>query len=158
MPSPPQVCEAVPGHAFNSCLINRYEDGDSSVAWHSDNEKLFGIAPTIVSLSLGAARDFLVRRKVKGARGGNESSENRRSKKRSAADAADVMGLGAEATVGDQQEGEVSKHSFHLRNGDVLVMTGNMQRDWEHSIPRRKAVKGTRLSLTFRTVLEHDAG
>lgn len=152
-----QVCEVLPGHAFNSCLINRYADGDSSVAWHSDNEKLFGIAPTIASLSLGAAREFLVRRKVKVARSTNEPSENRKSKKRSAADA-DVMGLGAEATVGDQQERGVSKHSFHLRNGDVLVMRGNMQRDWEHSIPRRKAVKGTRLSLTFRTVLEHDAG
>jgi alpha-ketoglutarate-dependent dioxygenase alkB family protein 2 len=151
----PQVCKVVPGHAFNSCLINRYADGDSSVAWHSDNEKLFGIAPTIASLSLGAAREFLVRKKGKAARGANESSENRRSKKRSAAD---VMGLGAEAAVGDQQEGGVSKYSFHLRNGDVLVMRGNMQRDWEHSIPRRKAVKGTRLSLTFRTVLERDAG
>ena len=32
------------------------------MAWHSDNEPLYGPAPTIGSVSLGATRDFVLRR------------------------------------------------------------------------------------------------
>lgn len=51
------------GHAFNSVLLNRYRDGDDGIGWHSDNEPELGPAPVIASLSLGAGRRFLLRRR-----------------------------------------------------------------------------------------------
>jgi len=48
---------------FSTALVNRYEDGSDSVAWHSDDEPDMG-DPIIASVSLGATRRFLLRRKV----------------------------------------------------------------------------------------------
>jgi alkylated DNA repair dioxygenase AlkB len=45
----------------NAVLINRYRDGRDSVSWHADNERSLGVDPTIVSLSLGATRRFMIR-------------------------------------------------------------------------------------------------
>eukprot|EP00887_Chlorella_sp_A99_P006893 scaffold2.g6893.t1 len=47
---------------FNSCLLNWYRSGDDHIAWHSDNEPLYGPEPTIVSVSLGTTREFVLRR------------------------------------------------------------------------------------------------
>lgn len=49
----------------NSCNLNLYEDGSTSVGWHADDEQLFqGKAQDcrIISLSLGATRSFELRR------------------------------------------------------------------------------------------------
>lgn len=48
---------------FNSALGNLYRDGDDSVSWHADDEAELGPRPVIASLSLGATRRFLLRRK-----------------------------------------------------------------------------------------------
>lgn len=48
---------------FNSVLMNLYEHGKHSVAWHSDDELSMGVHPTIASVSLGASRKFEMRRK-----------------------------------------------------------------------------------------------
>jgi len=53
---------------FNSVLLNRYRDGDDGMGWHSDNEPELGPAPMIASLSLGAERRFLLRRREDHAR------------------------------------------------------------------------------------------
>lgn len=39
--------------------------------------------------------------------------------------------------------------AYHLGRGDLLVMGGRSQHDWEHCVPKRK-VAGARLSVTFR--------
>jgi alkylated DNA repair dioxygenase AlkB len=49
------------GCAFNSVLINLYRDGRDANGWHSDDEKELGPEPVIASVSLGAARRFLLR-------------------------------------------------------------------------------------------------
>lgn len=46
---------------FNSVLLNRYRSGTDSMGWHSDDEPELGAQPVIASLSLGAARRFLLR-------------------------------------------------------------------------------------------------
>ncbi|GGO83024.1 alkylated DNA repair protein [Marinobacterium nitratireducens] len=46
---------------FNCVLLNLYRDGDDSMGWHSDDEPELGTDPVIASLSLGAARDFVLR-------------------------------------------------------------------------------------------------
>lgn len=53
-----QQVEALSGSTFNSVLLNFYLDGNSSIAWHSDDEPELGQNPTIASLSFGAARTF----------------------------------------------------------------------------------------------------
>ncbi|WP_449465796.1 alpha-ketoglutarate-dependent dioxygenase AlkB family protein [Stenotrophomonas humi] len=54
-----QTCAA----PFNSVLLNRYRDGRDSMGWHSDDEPELGERPVIASLSLGATRRFLLRRR-----------------------------------------------------------------------------------------------
>ena len=51
------------GIQFDTALGNLYRDGKDSVAWHSDDEPDLGPDPIIASLSLGATRRFLLRRK-----------------------------------------------------------------------------------------------
>ncbi len=52
------------GEEFNSVLINYYRDGQDSNGWHADDEPELGSQPAIASISLGAARDFDLRRKA----------------------------------------------------------------------------------------------
>ncbi len=49
------------GIASNSLLMNLYRNGRDSMGWHRDNEPELGPDPKVVSLSLGAARDFDLR-------------------------------------------------------------------------------------------------
>jgi alkylated DNA repair dioxygenase AlkB len=39
-----------------------------------------------------------------------------------------------------------------LEHGDLLVMAGVMQSYWEHSLPKTRRPKGTRVNITFRSV------
>ena len=58
-----RLVENLAGATFNSCLLNLYEDGNSGMAWHSDDEKVLGKNPTIASLSFGAERKFCFKHK-----------------------------------------------------------------------------------------------
>lgn len=53
--------DAVEGAAFETVLANRYRDGRDKVGWHADDECIFGTAPVIASISLGASRTFKLR-------------------------------------------------------------------------------------------------
>jgi alkylated DNA repair dioxygenase AlkB len=48
---------------WNSALLNLYRNGNDSVAWHADDEPELGLAPCIASISLGATRRFLIKRR-----------------------------------------------------------------------------------------------
>ncbi len=48
---------------FNSVLCNLYRDGQDAMGWHADDERALGDEPLIASVSLGAERRFLLRRK-----------------------------------------------------------------------------------------------
>jgi len=67
-PNPLQVIrqrlEDDSGVFFNTALGNFYRNGKDSVSWHSDDEPDLGEKPIIASLSLGAARRFVLRKKV----------------------------------------------------------------------------------------------
>lgn len=39
-----------------------------------------------------------------------------------------------------------------LHHGSVLVMAGAIQHHWQHSVPKQKKVKSSRINLTFRTI------
>ena len=46
---------------FNSCLLNRYNNGNEGMAWHSDDEAELGPETGIASVSFGATRKFAFR-------------------------------------------------------------------------------------------------
>jgi alkylated DNA repair dioxygenase AlkB len=51
------------GVDFNSVLANLYRDGRDAMGWRSDDEPELGPEPVIASVSLGAARRFVLRRR-----------------------------------------------------------------------------------------------
>lgn len=51
------------GVRFNCALLNLYRHGQDSMGWHADNEPELGSEPTIASISLGAERRFVLRRR-----------------------------------------------------------------------------------------------
>jgi alkylated DNA repair dioxygenase AlkB len=55
--------ERASGEAFNAVLINRYRDGRDSMGWHADDEPELGPDPAVASVSLGAQRRFVLRRR-----------------------------------------------------------------------------------------------
>ena len=48
---------------FNSVLANLYRDGRDRMGWHGDNERELGARPVIASVSLGATRRFVLKRR-----------------------------------------------------------------------------------------------
>lgn len=44
------------------------------------------------------------------------------------------------------------KIEFPLKHGTLLIMKGELQHFWQHSVPKEKKVKQTRINLTFRTI------
>jgi alkylated DNA repair dioxygenase AlkB len=98
------------GVTFTSVLLNLYRDGNDSVSWHRDNEKVLRVNPIIASVSFGASRVFKFR--------------------------------------------HVDNHklvrSLVLSHGMYLLMKGETQHKWEHTIPKSAKVIEPRVSLTFR--------
>ncbi|ONK79356.1 uncharacterized protein A4U43_C01F5530 [Asparagus officinalis] len=127
------VHEAVSGSKFNSLLLNRYKNGADYVAWHSDDEKLYGLTPEIASLSFGCEREFQLRRKPIKTQQGNKGPE--------------------QPAVKRPKSSHQDQHSFSLKHGSLLVMKGYTQRDWVHSVPKRAKASTGRINLTFRHVM-----
>ena len=113
LPDIHQRVEAASGEHFNCVLLNFYRSGQDSMGWHSDDEPTLGRNPVVASLSLGACRDFLIRRK--GQKAGSEA--------------------------------------IALASGSLLLMRGNFQHAWQHSLPKRARVSSPRINLTFRRVV-----
>lgn len=72
--------------------------------------------------------------------------------------------LGAQPVIGSVSFGQVrrfdirqkndhqQKYSLQLHNGSLLLMTGDLQQYWEHTIPKSKSAMGARVNLTFRII------
>lgn len=111
---------------LNTCLINAYENENAKVHWHSDDEKELGPDNKknilIASLSLGEERDFLIRNKE----------------------------------IIQKQLGEENTDNFELKigmkHGSLLIMYGDFQHKYEHSVPKVKTRKDLRINLTFRVI------
>ncbi|KAG7567266.1 Alpha-ketoglutarate-dependent dioxygenase AlkB-like [Arabidopsis thaliana x Arabidopsis arenosa] len=57
------IYKVLPGSKFNSLLLNRYKGASDYVAWHADDEKIYGPTPEIASVSFGCERDFVLKKK-----------------------------------------------------------------------------------------------
>lgn len=51
------------GLDFDGALLNLYRDGADSMGWHADDEPELGPEPVLASVSLGAPRRFLLKRR-----------------------------------------------------------------------------------------------
>lgn len=58
----------------------------------------------------------------------------------------------AAATEGEQEQGKnkEQKVRYSLGKGDVLLMLGQTQSRFQHSVPARANARGERINLTFR--------
>eukprot|EP00029_Vermamoeba_vermiformis_P014513 TRINITY_DN962_c0_g1_i2.p1 TRINITY_DN962_c0_g1~~TRINITY_DN962_c0_g1_i2.p1 ORF type:complete len:955 (-),score=215.97 TRINITY_DN962_c0_g1_i2:99-2963(-) len=110
-----QLVEKETGNPFNSCLCNRYDDGNMYMNWHSDDEETLGEKSVIASLSLGASRKFFLRPK---------------------------KGIGLEE----------DKKFINLEHGTLMLMFGEVQKYYEHCVPKVRNQEGIRINLTFRNI------
>jgi len=120
------------GIGFNSVLANLYRDGADYMGWHSDSEAALGAQPLIASLSLGAVRRFVLKRREAGQR--VIASERIR-------DRLEMPSAGQD------------KLALELPHGSLLMMGGETQRHYKHALPRTAKLVGARINLTFRRIV-----
>ena len=110
--------------------MNYYASGNDSISYHSDDERFLGPDPAIASFSLGAKRDFLMKRKPVTPLRGGDSKEGSR-------------GM------------ETAPLKLVLGSGDMVLMRGRTQANWLHSVPKRKGGDSERgrINITFRKAL-----
>jgi len=107
---------------------NYYRSGRDCIGWHADDEHDLGDAPTILSLSLGATRDFQFRHREVFPRAGQAA-----------------------------RRPELQTVTLPLGSGSLLIMRDPTNKDWKHQLPRRGGSKaaliGVRLNLTWRRIV-----
>jgi alkylated DNA repair dioxygenase AlkB len=111
-------------------LINIYDNGSNDIGAHADDEEVLGRYPTIVSLSIGATRTFVLKRMTELQR------KNQCDKK------------GWDFVPNPKYKCE--KHEIKLGHGDILIMVGATQEHFHHSVPAEKEIKEERINVTFR--------
>jgi len=132
------LTEALTSDTYNFVLVNYYATGTDSISFHSDDERFLGDNPTIASYSLGARRDFLLKHKPPGAGPGNGT-------KNGGPKGQDAIYPGT------------TQIKLPLGSGDMILMRGETQLNWLHSIPKRtgkanEADKG-RINITMRKAM-----
>ena len=118
----------------NCCNLNLYEGGCSSVGPHADNEQLFSKTGKhrdlrIISLSIGATRDFVLK---------FTSDAARRN---------DLPWFSRDLPYEDGAK-------IELRSGDICTMEGLAQKHYVHSLPVSDR-SGTRVNITWRWITKH---
>lgn len=123
---------------YNAAIVNFYATGEDSISYHADDEAFLGPEPNIASLSLGATRDFYLRRKQP-----------------EGVPVAPAISPSGSKGVGSAKDRPMEK--LQLSEGALLIMRGKTQAEWEHSIPKRKGVKEGRINVTFRKAIDRKA-
>ena len=155
-----KTVEAATGTKYNFCLVNYYASGEDSISFHSDDERFLGDRPNIASLSLGGEREFQMKHKPvanetpldfsgTGGHGGTDSGSQGVTRKQGSGS---FLQMQTQARSAGQSGCQLIK--MPLGSGDMVVMRGDTQANWLHSIPKRRgkagdAVRG-RMNITFR--------
>lgn len=159
---------------LNSVLINKYRTENDSVSAHSDDEPAFSLNPTIASVSIGASRNFTVRRmtdekrktiwagRVKTLDSYIDVLSKLSKVTKDAEEADEYKGMLQSAKTSRaliyhakaSKKHEGIKLSFVLGEGDLLIMAGAAQDFWLHEVPKAKGrTTGRRYNFTFRPFL-----
>ncbi len=109
--------------SFNSVLINKYRNGQDAFMAHKDDERIFGNNPTIVSLSFGETRQFVLKRSYYNEEVPKSCKLNK-----------------------DEQNLNLT---FDLEHGDILIMAGACQKYFCHELIKSDT-ELPRYNLTFR--------
>ncbi|KAG7349998.1 2OG-Fe(II) oxygenase superfamily-domain containing protein [Nitzschia inconspicua] len=125
---------------LTACLANQYPKDRGYIPWHYDEIRAHGPTKTVASLSLGGPRRFLLRkRRSRGVAFNNNNNDS----------------------VERDDDNEVDTHlifaDLMLPSGSVLLMTGNVQENYEHCLPlsleQNTDTNLHRISLTFRSIV-----
>ncbi|KAI5821321.1 hypothetical protein BZA77DRAFT_299226 [Pyronema omphalodes] len=117
----------------NAALVNRYQGPKEAVGWHTDEVTYLGPMTVIAGLSLGAEREFRIRRMM--GQGDGKGSEGR----------------------AEEKEGQ---YSIHLPHNSLVIMHAGMQEGWKHCVhPTTKVdmhptAGETRINITYRCYRE----
>mgnify|MGYP003948255461 CR=1 FL=1 len=111
---------------INSCLINKYRDGNDSIRPHRDNQTTFGDNPTVIGISHGDEREIIFKRIHYNSDRMNSIKPDR----------------------DNQQEIRLK-----LKTGSLFVMAGAIQKYFSHEIPKTDS-NDIRYSMTFRQFYE----
>jgi alkylated DNA repair dioxygenase AlkB len=65
-----------------------------------------------------------------------------------------VLSLGVPRRFLVRPNGGGSSHVFTPAGGDLIIMHGRCQRDWQHCVPKQKTPAGARMSLNFSSVTQ----
>lgn len=63
------------------------------------------------------------------------------------------LSFGAERKFALKHQANNESHSIMLQNGSLLEMSGSLQKNWLHSLPKSKKIKSPRINLTFRQMI-----
>lgn len=110
---------------FNSCLINKYVNGDDYIHFHRDSITSFGEYPLIVGLSIGSEREIKFRKVI----------FNRNNLK----------------SIKSDKENPI-KFKIKLESGSLFIMRGSSQKYFGHEI-NTSDTEDVRYSLTFRNFI-----
>ena len=110
---------------INSCLINKYRNGNDSIRPHRDNQSTFGDNPTVIGMSFGDTRDIIFSRIIYNPLKMNSIKKD----------------------TNNNKEIKVS-----LKHNSLFIMGGAIQKYYSHEIPK-ETNKNIRYSLTFREYL-----
>lgn len=134
------------GIDFNSVLANLYRDGGDCMGWHGDNEAALGLRPVIASLSLGAVRRFVFKRR-NGEQEPNPLTPPDQPRGRVFEPHLPQRGEGQSTASND------GKLALQLPHGSLLLMRGDTQRNYKHALPRTSKRVDARINLTFRRIV-----
>lgn len=134
----------------NNFVIS-YLNGDHHVGWHSDAEDDLVDGSSICTLSLGSDREFQLRHHAESLTGKRQTELNLKLKtgELNKDELTDEDKRCISYKVGNNPDWN---KSIVLSQGDMLVMKGNLQKNWRHRITKTNAIVGPRIAITFRLV------
>lgn len=106
---------------INSCLINKYRNGNDYIAPHSDTKLSFGSEPVICILSIGESRTLRFRK----------IEQNNRN-----------------ISITKKHKDNIV-HNYVMENNSLFIMSGDSQLNYSHEILKDDTIN-PRYSLTFR--------
>ena len=62
------------------------------------------------------------------------------------------MNFGATRKMVFRKNGTTEKMELDVNHGDLLIMSGALQHNWKHEIPKQRKIEASRMNLTFRKI------